>query len=397
MSNRKKILFLTSRIPFPLEKGDKLRAYYQIKYLSKNADIILCCISQEPLSIEADRELKKYVKEIYVYTTSKWSILYNMLVAGIYKLPFQVGFFFNTGAHYFFTKAIQKEQPDHIFVQLIRMAEYVSKEKSIPKSLDYMDTFSKGIQRRMLNASGIKKLAFRFEYNRLRKYEAKIYANFKNTYIISEQDKQSFDFPESKDIKVSPNGVDHHFFKPNENIQKRYDLVFTGNMSYPPNVNAVMYIAKEIFPLLLKHKPDIKLLIAGATPTNAVKSLANANIHVSGWMDDIRDAYNESSIFIAPLQIGTGLQNKLLEAMSMELPCITSALANNALKACNGEEILIGETPEDYLHHILNLLQDQALKIKIAQQGKQFVTNTYNWNAITKDLEQDFFNQNNIN
>ena len=117
-------------------------------------------------------------------------------------------------------------------------------------------------------------------------------------------------------------------------------------MSYPPNVNAVMYIAKEIFPLLLKHKPDIKLLIAGATPTNAVKSLANANIHVSGWMDDIRDAYNESSIFLAPLQIGTGLQNKLLEAMSMELPCITSALANNALKACDGEEILIGETPK---------------------------------------------------
>jgi len=391
VSTRNKILFLTSRIPYPLEKGDKLRVYYQIKYLSKHSDIILCCVSQEDLTPDAKAELKKYVKEIYVYKTSKLSIVANMLVAGLNKLPFQVGFFFNTGAHYFFNKAIHKEKPNHIFVQLVRMAEYVSKEKSIPMSLDYMDTFSKGIQRRMEKASGIKKLAFKFEYNRLRKYEAKVYSRFKNTYIISEQDKQSFDFPEASGIKVSPNGVDHNFFQPNKDVEKQYDIVFTGNMSYPPNVSAVLYIAKEIMPLLVKQKPDIKLLIAGATPTSAVKSLANKNIKVSGWLDDIRDAYNEAKIFLAPLQIGTGLQNKLLEAMSMELPCITSELANNALKAEKDNQILIGKTPQDYADIVLKLLEDKAFNLKIAQNGKQFVTNTYNWNAITQDLENDFF------
>lgn len=391
MSDRKKILFFTSRIPFPLEKGDKLRAYYQIKYLNKNCDIVLCCISQEELSQKAETELKKYVSEIYVYKTSKLSIAFNMLLAGLIGFPFQVGYFFNTGAHFFFNKAIKKEKPDHIFVQLIRMAEYVSKNRNIPKSIDYMDTFSKGMERRMDKASGIKKLAFKLEFNRLKSYEKKVFSWFNNSYIISEQDKESFFFEEAKKIKVSPNGVDHHFFQPNKEQDKKYDLVFTGNMSYAPNVNAVIYIAKEIMPLLVKRKPDIQLLIAGATPSNAVKALASDNIHVSGWLDDIRDAYNEAEVFLAPLQIGTGLQNKLLEAMSMEVPCITSQLANNALQAKDREEILIGETPLDYVNAVFELLENEALRETIKKNGKEFVTKTYNWNAITKNIYHDFF------
>ena len=393
MTTKKKILFFTSRIPYPLEKGDKLRAYYQIKYLSKNCDIVLCCMSEEVLTKKAKDELSKYVSNIYVYKTSKLSIFSNMLIAGFMGYPFQVGYFFNTGAHFFFNKIIREEKPDHIFVQLIRMAEYVSKSKTIPKSLDYMDTFSKGIERRMDKASGIKKVIFRFEFERLKKYEKRVFNWFDNTYIISEQDKASFYFEESNQIKVSPNGVDHNFFQPARKTKKKYDLVFTGNMSYPPNVNAVEYIAKELMPLLVKRKPDIKLLIAGATPTNSVKALSNENIHVSGWLDDIRDAYNDASVFLAPLQIGTGLQNKLLEAMSMEVPCITSQLANNALKAKNNEEILIGNTPEEYVNAVFELLENQELNKKIVKNGKTFVTETYNWNAISKGLERDFFNK----
>ena len=166
VTTKKKILFFTSRIPYPLEKGDKLRAYYQIKYLSKNCDIVLCCMSEEVLAKKAKDELSKYVSNIYVYKTSKLSIFSNMLVAGFMGYPFQVGYFFNTGAHFFFNKIIKDEKPDHIFVQLIRMAEYVSKSKAIPKSLDYMDTFSKGIERRMDKPSGIKKVIFRFQFER---------------------------------------------------------------------------------------------------------------------------------------------------------------------------------------------------------------------------------------
>lgn len=388
---RKKILFYTSRIPFPLEKGDKLRAYHQIKHLSKNYDVVLCSISDIPLSEKAERELKKYTTNIYVYQTSKLSMLINMVVAGFYKFPFQVGYFFNTGAHYYFNQAIAKEQPDHLFVQLLRMAEYVSKNKSIPKSIDYMDTFSKGIERRMQKAKGIKKIIFKIEFNRLKRYEETIFKYFNHSFIISEQDQLSFSFEEAKQINILPNGVDDAFFTPKEKPEKKYDLVFTGNMSYPPNVNAVIYIAKNIIPLIKEKYPNIQFLIAGATPTSQVKALANSNIQVSGWLDDIRDAYNESKIFLAPLQIGTGLQNKLLEAMSMEIPSITSDLANNALGATHQQNILIGNTPEEYAEHVDFLLTNSLESDRLAKAGKQHVKDNFNWPAITDQMTSILF------
>tara|TARA_B110000211_G_C14070141_1_gene549520 strand:+ start:1057 stop:2244 length:1188 start_codon:yes stop_codon:yes gene_type:complete len=386
LSQKKKILFFTSRIPFPLEKGDKLRAYHQIKHLSKDYDVVLCAISDIPLSTVAEIELGKFTSSIHVYETSKLTTVINMMVAGFYSFPFQVGYFFNTGADYFFKKVIEQEKPDHIFVQLLRMAEYALSVPNIPKSLDYMDTFSKGIERRMLEAKGIKKLIFKIEYNRLKKYEEKIFAHFNNCFIISKQDKESFSFPKATEITILPNGVDDEFFTPDLSKEKKYDLVFTGNMSYPPNVSAVLYIAEKIMPLLIEQKADIKFLIAGATPSNAVKALENDNIKVSGWLDDIRDAYNESSVFLAPLQIGTGLQNKLLEAMAMKIPCITSSLANNAIGAIHRENIFIGNTPEEYANLVLECLENSSETKTIAEAGKLHVTQNFNWPALSNEL-----------
>ena len=391
MGTKKKILFFTSRIPFPLEKGDKLRAYHQIKHLSKNYDVVLCAISDIPLSAVAEAELGKYTSSIHVYKTTKLSTVINMMVAGFYSFPFQVGYFFNTGADYFFKQVIDKEKPDHIFVQLLRMAEYAISVPNIPKSLDYMDTFSKGIERRMLEAKGIKRLIFKIEYNRLKKYEEKIFNHFDNCFIISKQDKESFSFSKSTGIKILPNGVDDEFFTPNESKEKKYDLVFTGNMSYPPNVNAVVYIAEKIMPLLIEQKSDIKFLIAGATPTSVVKSLQNNNVHVSGWMDDIRDAYSESRVFLAPLQIGTGLQNKLLEAMAMKIPCITSSLANNAIGATHKENIFIGNTPEEYAKLVMECLKNTNNPEAVAEAGKLHVTKNFNWPALSDELGEVLF------
>jgi glycosyltransferase involved in cell wall biosynthesis len=129
-------------------------------------------------------------------------------------------------------------------------------------------------------------------------------------------------------------------------------------------------------------------MISGANPVNSVLSLANKNIHVSGWMDDIREAYWSSKIFIAPMQIGTGLQNKLLEAMAIGIPCVTTELANNALGATANEQILIGNTPEEIAHQIERLLTEPDLVIKISSNGRTFVTENYNWKTVSEKLEK---------
>ena len=169
--------------------------------------------------------------------------------------------------------------------------------------------------------------------------------------------------------------------------EKRYDLVFTGNMSYPPNVNAVEYLAYEILPIVWKAQPNVKMYIAGATPDPKVKKAASDRIIVSGWLDDIRDAYAQSRVFIAPMRIGTGLQNKLLEAMSMRLPAITSPLANASLGAKPDEEILVGKNAEEMAQHIITLLTDKEKAEQIAQAGYDFTNRVYDWGKATEILE----------
>ncbi|MCF8352309.1 MAG: glycosyltransferase, partial [Bacteroidales bacterium] len=147
-------------------------------------------------------------------------------------------------------------------------------------------------------------------------------------------------------------------------------------------------IAKKILPLIRKHKPDIRILISGATPDKRVRAVESKNIHVGGWVEDIRVSYARAKIFIAPMQIGTGLQNKLLEAMAMKIPCITSSLANKALEAKPMQDILIGKDPCDYADHIVSLLEDQKFANAIAENGYAFVYRHYNWQSQTDKLEQ---------
>jgi len=380
-----KILVLLPRVPYPLEKGDKLRAYNHIKYLSKNNEIILCALNDTEVHPEAIKNLQPFCKSIHIFNLSKFSIAVNLMKAFFKGIPFQTGYFYNSKAKKEIDRIIADEKPDHIFCQLVRVAEYM-KNQSIPKTIDYQDVFSKGIGRRIDNAPFYSKPIFRSEYKRLLKYERDVYDIFDHKTIISIPDRNLIPHPEKDKIRIVLNGVDTDFFKPMER-EKDYEIVFIGNMAYPPNVNAAEYLANEILPLVHKSKPNARLLLAGATPDKKVLALESNTVTVTGWMDDIREGYARAKIFIAPMQIGTGLQNKLLEAMAMKIPSITSQLANNALCAENGKEILVGNTPEDYARLINQLLDDQDFAKEIAEAGYEFVINNYNWESATAVLE----------
>lgn len=386
MPLKPKILFCLSRFPYPLEKGDKLRAYQQMRYLSQFYTIDLFVVSHEKINNKSKEELKQFVNEIYIYKLSFFSAISGLMVALFSKFPFQVGYFYNSGALKYFNWVVENSKPNSIFTQLIRMSEYTRRLKNIPIYLDYMDSFSKGMERRKNKSKGIKQKIFALEEKKLRWYETLVHSYYQKTFIISEQDLLTFDEKLQNQITILPNGVDDIFFTKDTSKSKNYDLIFTGNMSYPPNVDAVIYVAKKILPILWKTHPDINFLIAGAQPSASVKALENDKIKVSGWLDDIRDAYYNGKIFLAPLQIGTGLQNKLLEAMSMEIPCITSGLANNALGAQHEDSILIAQNPDEYAHYVLELLNNKDLYQKLAANSRVFVQQNYNWEAITQQF-----------
>jgi glycosyltransferase involved in cell wall biosynthesis len=283
---------------------------------------------------------------------------------------------------------ITEYKPDHIYCQLVRTAEYV-KNINIPKTIDYQDVFSYGMKRRINKSPFYARPFMKMEYKRLLAYEEKVFGIFDNKTIISLPDQKLIPHPDRNKIYVIPNGVDHAFFSPRDS-EKKYDLLFTGNMAYPPNIDAAEFLANHIMPLVWLINPSVKLMLAGASPDKRVLALKNKNIEVSGWMDDIRDAYAGTKIFIAPMRIGTGLQNKLLEAMSMKIPSITTPLANDALQAKDGQEILIGKKADELAANIVRLLDNSRLHQQIAENGFTFVTKNYSWEEATERLNRIF-------
>jgi polysaccharide biosynthesis protein PslH len=379
-----KIFVLLSRFPYPLEKGDKLRAYNQIREISKKHEVILCALNEGRIHPSAVEQLSHFCSSVNIIQLSKVRRLWSFFKAVFNGIPFQVAYFYQCKAKYKIQSLIEKHQPDIIFCQLLRVVEYM-KEVSIPKVLDYQDVFSKGIQRRINTASFLFKPLLKEEFRRLLKYEHFAFELFENKTIISDPDRQLIPHPRKDEIVVVPNGVDTDYYHPIER-EKKYDLIFSGNMGYPPNVNSAEFLVKKILPLVHLKMPEVNLIIAGANPSAGVLALRSKYVTITGWVEDMRECYASARIFIAPMQIGTGLQNKLIEAMSMQLPCITSALANNALGSVHEKEILVGNSAEEYVEFIVSLLNDPAKANEISLCGLNFVLKNYNWETHTSKL-----------
>jgi sugar transferase (PEP-CTERM/EpsH1 system associated) len=381
------ILVVLPRFPYPLEKGDKLRAFYQIKELSQTFRITLFAISDVKVSRDQIKHLEPFCEAIEIHKTNTFTRVYNMVRALVSDLPIQTGYFYSTKAKNKVKVIVKSNDFKHIYCQLIRTSEIVKNIHHIPKTLDYMDALSAGIERRIELQSFHLKWLFKLEAKRLKKYERDIFDFFEHHSIISEQDRNLITHPSKSNIKCIPNGIDISFF---EELKRKeeFDFVFVGNMSYPPNVEAVHYIASEILPEI----PEATLLISGASPHPSVIKLSEQNnsIHLTGWVDDIRTSYSNGKIFLAPMMIGTGMQNKLLEAMALRTPCITTQLANNAIKGVHEEHIMVGNTKEELISLCKLLLQNEAQRSAVALNGHNFVKSNYTWDQSVKELVELF-------
>lgn len=375
-----KLFVLVSRFPYPLEKGDKLRAFYQLKEFHATHEVHLCCIAHKSPSQEDIEVVKEICSELSIIRISKFMAYLNVFFQFFTGKPFQVGYFKNAWSLKQVKNQINKFNPDHIYCQLIRTAEYVKELHLYPKTIDYMDALGKGMIRRSKISKGIRRWAFREEGRRLLQYENRVFDYFNHHTIISEQDKNLIPHPNNKSIDVIENGISEEFFEIPTNPSKEFELVFVGNLNYPPNISCAKFIITEILPLLKEEYPKLKVLLSGATPHPSLVKLAeNPNVELTGWVNDIRDSYQRGQIFIAPLFIGTGLQNKLLEAMAQELPVITTELANNALKAEDGKEILIGKTAEDFSNHVKELMRQPEKRKLLSKAGKSYVAENFSW------------------
>lgn len=377
------LLIIASRFPYPLEKGDKLRLYYQIRELAKSNDITLVSVSDEEAREEDKEQLQPYVVAQYHFDITKGVRLWNRLSALATGLPIQVSQLYDPAIMTAIEKITQRHNIEHVYCQLPRAAEYARRLR-IPKTIDYMDAFGESMEKRASINTGFRKKLFTTEAKRMRKYETKIFIDFDHHTLISEQDKTYMEIPNPDLIHVVPNGIDTDFFSFGLADQPSADLAFIGNMGYPPNEAAAVYIQSKILPLL----NDKTLTITGARPTPVVQQLAAHNVKVVGWVDDIREAYRSAKVFVAPIFSGTGQQNKILESMAIGLPSITTTQVNNAIGAKNGKEILLADNPQEFAEAIEKLLNDDQLYRDIQKNARTFVINNYSWKEHVSKLNK---------
>lgn len=382
--SRKKIAIVLSRFPYPLNKGDKLRAYHQIKFLSKGNDIFLYCLSDEAISENDYNEVKKLCVSIEIFELNKISITWNLMVSFFKNLPAQVGYFFNTTIQQKIVISILKRNPDVVYGQLSRTAFYI-KDLPFKKVIDFQDAFSTNYIRITENSTFLKKLFYQRESKLMKSFEQKMLTWFDATTIISDFDKSQI-AKDKNNLVVVSNGVDTNYFSSTPK-EKKYDLLFCGNLSYLPNKNAVIYLCEKIAPLLITKIPSVKINIVGGNAQNDFKKYESKNIHFAGWVDDVRTAYDEIRIFVAPLFTGAGLQNKLLEAMSMQVPCVASSITNASLKATENKHLLIANNEHEFAEKIIQLLNDENLQFSLKSNARAFVEENYSWDKANQILE----------
>lgn len=382
-----KIFYITPRVPYPIDKGDKLRAFYQIKYLSEKHEIFLYALDENSIYNPENNPLVKFCSHVKITRLSLVKIFFNLLRGFFSRVPFQTSFYFSSKIAKDIKKSIDEYKPDLIYCQLIRTAKLVDNISDIPKIIDYVDVISKGLERRLEQSDFPINCLLKWEMHRTIKYEEDVFKKFDQKIIITYEDRDLLPIKEKDKVHVVPNGIDLEYFYPIE-AEKKFDLFFSGNLSYPPNINASEFLVKKIMPEVWKKKVDVNLTIAGANPKKRILDLKSERVNILGWTDDIRDYYKYARIFIAPLQIGTGLQNKLLQAMAMRLPCIVSELTAKGLGEKNCEYMLVANSPDEYAKHIIALLSDKQFANQLADNGFKYVTENYSWQNIIMNLEK---------
>jgi sugar transferase (PEP-CTERM/EpsH1 system associated) len=388
------LLFLANRFPYPPHRGDKLKIYNLAKRLSANHRLILVTFTETKEDLAHIHALDGIFDKVVSVHLPAYKSFLSVLMGFFSGIPFQVLYFRDRRLRKVLREVINSEKPDAVHVQHLRMSQYINELKDVPAIIDLPDAFSLYWERRVQNApQWFQRVFAKWELSRVVSYEKKL-AFYQRCFVCSEEDKLHLERLHGlKNLYVFPNGVDLDTFSIVSN-EKDYAsneiLLFTGNMNYAPNVDAVIYFTQVIFPIILERHPSVRFVIAGQKPLPSVVALASDKVEVTGFVEDIAIYYKDASVVVAPLRFGAGTQNKVLEALAMGVPVVCTAIGFEGLGIKSGQGAFKEIEALAFANRVCELLDSAALREKTGKEGMQIIRTRFDWNVLSQQLENHF-------
>ncbi|MEI8167770.1 MAG: glycosyltransferase [Chloroflexales bacterium] len=286
------------------------------------------------------------------------------------------------------TDLLHHSEFDVVHVQLARMAPYLEHIRGLPRVVDLIDALSVNMERRFRRDHGPLRLAAYIEWQRLHRYEQTICRLFDAVTIVSDEDRAAIgDWP---NLSINANGVDLSQFPFVLEGREEHSIVFTGNMGYFPNVDAVCWFAGHVLPMVRAVAPATRFIIVGTNPHPRVQALGemNAVIIVTGRVPRVQDYLERATLAVVPMQGGSGMQFKVIEAMASGAPVIVTPYALGGIDVQHGEHLLIADTAAVFTTHVLELMNNAALRSELAQQARRLVETHFSWEKTVGDLNR---------
>jgi sugar transferase (PEP-CTERM/EpsH1 system associated) len=385
-----RIFFICQRVPFPPDRGDKIVTFNEIRHLSQTHDVHVFCLADGTADLDNVPRLRDYVASVTAVPVTKLRSRLRSLWALRARRPLSVAAFDEAALHRAIIRKYDEARPDVILVFSCNVAQYAEHFAGVPRIMQFHDLDSlKWAQ--YAQRSGIPlNWIYRAEAKRLLAYEHAIARRFSHALVCTAAERDDFErlFPGIA-VSLVGNGVDLDYFRPSGAAKKPGSMIFTGVMDYFPNVDAMCWFCDEILPRVQAELPQANLTICGNRPSAAVARLGKRpGVNVTGWVADTRPYLDASEVFVAPLQMARGVQNKLLEALAMGMPCVASTPAWRGTAVPAGTGILVADDAAEFAGLVTRLLRDRALRADLAVKARAVAEATYHWDIQLAALDR---------
>ncbi|OGW63373.1 MAG: hypothetical protein A2V83_07940 [Nitrospirae bacterium RBG_16_64_22] len=390
-----KILFLAHRIPYPPNKGDKIRSYHELVHLSRRHEVSLACFvdrAEEMAHVETLKGLCASVDAVPL--DPRWSRAKS--AAGLLgRRPLSLAYFSSAEMRRRVEARLAETAFDAIFVFSSVMGAFVPKGAGTPMVVDFVDVDSDKWRQYAVFQPRRTRWIYRIEAGRLARYDVALAGRAARCLFATEADAALFrKMAPGARVAAVGNGVDTGYFSRETagalpRPANAGQVVFTGAMDYAANVDAVCHFALEVWPTIRREVPGASFTIVGSHPAEAVRRLAEIpGVVVTGSVPDVRPYLFHAAVSVAPVRIARGVQNKVLEAMAMGLPVVASPQAFEGIEAAAGEDLFVEDNPQRFATRVIRILRNPHLSGKLSENARRAIHERYDWDRNMSLLER---------